>query len=125
MMKRLEIALQEQEKLRVEAVIGKLAVHIEERSEAMRIVGTTEDPYIVENGGLKLIAEKLDFLFDDTLSFDWFRENVHEGYGISLSRERDEFLNLDDLFDIDAIEDREEKEVDIPEYVVMAAAISR
>jgi hypothetical protein len=42
MMKRLEIALQEQEKLRVEAVIGKLAVHIEERSEAMRIVGTTE-----------------------------------------------------------------------------------
>ncbi|MCD8493086.1 MAG: hypothetical protein LRY51_14960 [Geovibrio sp.] len=87
-MKRLEIALQEQEKLTVEAVIGRLAVHIEERSESMRIVGTTKDPYVVENGGVKLIAEKLDFLFDDTLSFDWFMENVHEGYGIGLSREK-------------------------------------
>lgn len=124
-MKRLEIALQEQEKLKVEAVIGKLAVHIEERSEFMRIVGITENPYVVENGGVKLIAEKLDFLFDDTLSFDWFVENVHEGYEIGLSREKDEFLNLDDLFDIEYIEDTEENEVDIPGYVVMAAAISR
>ncbi|MCD8568480.1 MAG: hypothetical protein LRY50_09170 [Geovibrio sp.] len=124
-MKRLEIALQEQEKLKVEAVIGKLAVHIEERSESMRIVGITENPYVVENGGVKLIAEKLDFLFDDTLSFDWFVENVHEGYEIGLSREKDEFLNLDDLFDIEYIEDTEENEVDIPGYVVMAAAISR
>ncbi|MCD8492432.1 MAG: hypothetical protein LRY51_11325, partial [Geovibrio sp.] len=94
-------------------------------SESMRIVGITENPYVVENGGVKLIAEKLDFLFDDTLSFDWFVENVHEGYEIGLSREKDEFLNLDDLFDIEYIEDTEENEVDIPGYVVMAAAISR
>lgn len=124
-MKRLQVALQEQEKLKVEAVIGRLAAHIEEGYDNMRIVGITEAPYIVENGGVKLIADKLDFLFDDSLSFDWFMENVHEGYGIGLTRERDEYLNLDDLFDIEYIADPEQQEVDIPEYVVMAAAVSR
>jgi hypothetical protein len=124
-MKRLEVALQEQEKLKVQAVIGKLAAHIEEGFDAMRIVGTTESPYIVENGGVKLIADKLDFIFDDSLSFDWFMQNVHEGYEISLAREKDEYLNLDDLFDIEYIEDTEQQEVDIPDYVIMAAAVSR
>lgn len=124
-MKRLEITLQEQEKLRVDAIIGKLAVHIEDRGAGMRIIGTTESPYVVENGGIKLIAEKLDFLFDDLISFDWFKENVHSGYGVSLSREKDDFINLDDLFSVDHIEDNNCQEVDIPSHVLVAAAISR
>jgi hypothetical protein len=98
-------------------------VHIDE--VCFRIVGIAEDPYVVENGGIMLIADKLDFLFDEEESFQWFMKNVEDGYTVMLSRPEDSFINLDDLFDVDAIADVSGSVMDIPEYVEMAAAISR
>jgi hypothetical protein len=52
-------------------------------------------------------------------------KNVEDGYTVMLSRPEDSFINLDDLFDVDAIADVSGSVMDIPEYVEMAAAISR
>ncbi|WP_022851178.1 hypothetical protein [Limisalsivibrio acetivorans] len=118
------LALQET-KLEQRAEIGRLSVHIDDRFGNWRIVSESADPYVIESGGVRLIATKLDFLFDDRASFEWFHDKVEEGFGVVLERYEDQGFNLDDIFDVAHIVNGTGEIIDIPDYVSMGAAVSR